>query len=144
MQHMSRSRVTEAFALAVQVHAGQTRKASAIPYIGHVLGVAAAVVDHGGDEDLLIAALLHDAVEDGGGLPRLHEIRQRFGARVAHVVEACSDSFAEDPNAKDPWWQRKVRYVRHLAGVTALHGPTVVENEWQEALAIERSTVARP
>ena len=59
---------------------GQTRKASTIPYIAHLMGVASLVLEAGGDEDLAIAALLHDVVEDCGGAPMLKEVRRRFGS----------------------------------------------------------------
>lgn len=58
-----------------------------------------------------IAALLHDAAEDQGGAERLADIRDRFGDRVAGIVEACSDTL-ETP--KPPWPERKGRYVEHL------------------------------
>jgi (p)ppGpp synthase/HD superfamily hydrolase len=52
--------------------------------------VAATVLEYGGDEDLAIAALLHDSVEDQGGKARLEDVRNRFGERVVRIVEACS------------------------------------------------------
>ena len=76
-------RFQRAFNFAARKHAGQTRKASTIPYIAHLMGVASLVLEFGGDEDLAIAALLHDVVEDCGGAPMLKEIRRRFGSRVA-------------------------------------------------------------
>jgi (p)ppGpp synthase/HD superfamily hydrolase len=104
-------RFLRAFAFAAEKHAKQTRKGSTIPYIAHLMGVASLVLEAGGDEDLAIAALLHDAVEDGGGAPMLKEIRRRFGARVAKVVDGCSDTDT-DPNP--PWRERKETYIRHL------------------------------
>ncbi len=68
----------------------------------------------GGDEDQAIAALLHDAVEDQGGLPTLDTIRHLFGDRVADAVESCSDSTASDPTKKLPWRERKEKYLAHL------------------------------
>jgi (p)ppGpp synthase/HD superfamily hydrolase len=68
------------------------RKETTIPYIAHLLAVAATVLEYGGSEDMAIAGLLHDAAEDQGGEPRLADIRNRFGDRVADVVHACSDS----------------------------------------------------
>ena len=64
------------------------------------MGVASLVLEAGGDEDLAIAALLHDVVEDCGGVPMLKEVRRRFGARVAKVVEGCTDA---DTYPKPPW-----------------------------------------
>jgi GTP pyrophosphokinase len=95
----------------VEKHAGQTRKASTIPYIAHLMGVASLVLEFGGDEDLAIAALLHDVVEDCGGAPMLKEVRRRFGSRVAKIVDGCTDS---DTYPKTPWRERKETYIRHL------------------------------
>jgi (p)ppGpp synthase/HD superfamily hydrolase len=104
-------RFLRAFSFAGVKHAGQTRKASTIPYIAHLMGVASLVLEAGGDEDLAIAALLHDVVEDCGGAPMLKEIRRRFGKRVAKVVDGCTDA---DTDSKPPWRERKEKYLRHL------------------------------
>jgi (p)ppGpp synthase/HD superfamily hydrolase len=104
-------RFLRAFEFAAKMHAGQTRKASTIPCLAHLMGVASLVLEAGGDEDLAIAALLHDVVEDCGGAPMLKEVRRRFGARVAKVVEGCTDT---DTDPKPPWRERKENYIRHL------------------------------
>src|ERR1700719_2264765 len=104
-------RFLRAFQFAAEQHSGQTRKASTIPYIAHLLGVASLVLEAGGDEDLAIAALLHDVVEDCGGAPMLKEVRRRFGQRVAKVVDGCTDA---DTEPKAPWRERKEKYLRHL------------------------------
>ena len=104
-------RFLRAFVFAAKKHSGQTRKASTIPYIAHLMGVASLVLEVGGDEDLAIAALLHDVVEDCGGAPRLKEIRRRFGKRVATIVEGCTDA---DTDPKPPWRERKEQYLHHL------------------------------
>ncbi len=104
-------RFDEAFGFAHELHAGQKRKGTAVPYLGHLMGVASIVLDDGGSEDEAIAALLHDAVEDGGGRPVLEEIRRRFGDRVAEIVWACSDT---DETPKPPWKERKTRYIAHV------------------------------
>src|SRR5258708_34885511 len=85
-------RFLRALSFAAEKHAGQTRKASTIPYIAHLMGVASLVLEAGGDEDLAIAALLHDVVEDCGGAPMLKEVRRRVGVRVAKVVGGCTDA----------------------------------------------------
>jgi (p)ppGpp synthase/HD superfamily hydrolase len=108
------NRFTLAFDYATVVHAGQVRKGTNIPYVSHLLAVASLVLENGGDEDAAIAALLHDAAEDQGGEPRLADIRVRFGERVADIVRQCSDSLAEDANAKAPWRERKRGYLEHL------------------------------
>jgi (p)ppGpp synthase/HD superfamily hydrolase len=75
------------------------------------MGVASLVLEAGGDEDLAIAALLHDVVEDCGGVPMLKEVRRRFGKRVAKIVDGCTDAYAEP---KPPWRERKETYIRRL------------------------------
>ena len=109
-------RFDRALLYATHVHGGQTRKGTAVPYIAHLLAVAATVLEYGGAEDVAIAALLHDAVEDQGGEPRLNDIRNRFGDRVAEIVRACSDSVADTSagQPKEDWHRRKARYVAHL------------------------------
>jgi (p)ppGpp synthase/HD superfamily hydrolase len=104
-------RFLRAFLFAAEKHAGQTRKASTIPYIAHLMGVASLALEFGGDEDMAIAALLHDVVEDCGGVPMFTEVRRRFGKRVAKIVDGCTDS---DTNPKPPWRERKETYIRHL------------------------------
>jgi (p)ppGpp synthase/HD superfamily hydrolase len=104
-------RFLRAFQFAAEKHAGQTRKASTIPYIAHLMGVASLVLEAGGDEDLAIAALLHDVVEDCGGTSMLKEVRRRFGKRVAEVVDGCTDAY-EIP--KPPWRERKESYIGRL------------------------------
>ncbi len=101
----------QALLFATRKHAGQSRKGTSVPYVAHLLSVAGLVLEAGGDEDLAIAALLHDAVEDCGGAPMLKEIRRRFGKRVAHVVDGCTDS---DTFPKPPWRERKENYLKHL------------------------------
>lgn len=109
-------RFLRAFLFAAEKHAAQTRKASTIPYIAHLMGVASLVLEAGGDEDLAIAALLHDVVEDCGGAPMLKEVRRRFGKRVAKVVDGCTDA---DTYPKPPWRERKEKYIRHLKAADA-------------------------
>src|SRR4249919_3710733 len=123
MQSKEMSKVTfltdrfdRALLYATQVHGGQVRKGTSTPYVAHLLAVAATVLEYGGDEDLAIAALLHDSVEDQGGTARLNDVRNRFGKRVAQVVEACSDSLAEtgkgEPKADAK--TRRQAYLAHL------------------------------
>lgn len=106
-------RAREALLLAFDLHARQTRKGRPIPYITHLLAVAAIVGEHGGDEDQFIAALLHDAVEDQGGAPMLERIRAQFGDRVAELVAACTDT---DQHPKPPWRARKEAFLAELPG----------------------------
>ncbi len=107
-------RFDHALLFASQVHRNQERKKSGIPYLSHLLGVASIVLDYGGDEDLGIAALLHDAAEDHGGRPMLHTIEQMFGPRVAKVVDGCTDSYGDESKKKPKWYPRKQRYLRRV------------------------------
>jgi (p)ppGpp synthase/HD superfamily hydrolase len=105
------SRFNEAFLFAAEKHATQTRKKTDVPYISHLMSVASLVLEAGGGEDEGVAALLHDVVEDCGGHPVLEEIRQRFGDRVATIVEGCTDAYTIP---KPPWKQRKLDYLEVL------------------------------
>lgn len=105
------ARFEEALVYAHQLHARQTRKSTGIPYIAHLLSVTALVLEDGGDEDEAIAALLHDAVEDQGGDATRREIRRRFGARVAAIVDGCTDA---DTIPKPPWRWRKEQFIASL------------------------------
>jgi (p)ppGpp synthase/HD superfamily hydrolase len=105
-------RFEQALQFAAATHLTQVRKGTEIPYIGHLLGVCALVIEDGGSEDEAIAALLHDAAEDQGGQRMLDQIRERFGDTVADIVEACSDTFA---SPKPPWKDRKKASLKHLA-----------------------------
>ena len=104
-------KLQEAFRYAAEKHEGQTRKQTAVPYLSHLMAVTSLVLEAGGDEEMAIAALLHDVVEDCGGMPRLREIHRAFGKRVARIVEGCTDSFV---NPKLPWMVRKADYLKRL------------------------------
>ena len=104
-------RFNEAFVFAAHKHAGQTKKGTGVPYISHVMGVAGLVLEAGGDEEMAIAALLHDVVEDCGGMPALKEIEEKFGRRVAHIVDGCTDSYG---SPKPPWRERKEKYLTRV------------------------------
>ncbi len=104
-------RFEDALAYAARLHASQLRKGTTIPYIAHLLSVAALVLEGGGDEDEAIAALLHDAVEDRGGAKTREEIRIRFGDRVVRIVDGCTDT---DITPKPPWPKRKEQHLEHL------------------------------
>jgi GTP pyrophosphokinase len=105
-------RFDRALLLATEHHRRQLRKGTEIPYVSHLLGVASLVLEMGGDETEAIGALLHDAVEDGGGPPMLERIRTEFGDDVARIVDANSDA---DTEPKPPWLHRKQDYIAAIA-----------------------------
>jgi len=98
-----------AFTYACDLHATQTRKGKDVPYISHLMGVAAIVLEQGGTENQAIGALLHDAVEDQD--VTVKEIQKRFGDEVAEIVEGCTDAEGEP---KPEWRGRKEKYIAHL------------------------------
>ncbi|MGB2925105.1 MAG: HD domain-containing protein [Limnothrix sp.] len=105
-------RFSEALVFAEKLHRNQVRKGSGTPYIAHLLGVASLVLEVGGDENEAIAALLHDAIEDQGGIKTRDQIRKKFGDRVTEIVEGCSDSF--DSETRPPWREHKEAYIEHF------------------------------
>jgi len=127
------ARFEDALVYAARLHARQARKGTSVPYVAHLLGVAALVLEDGGDEDEAIAALLHDAVEDQGGAPTLAAIRGRFGERVAAIVAGCTDS--EDV-PKPPWRERKERYLAELATASPAVRRVSVADKLHNARAI--------
>ena len=106
-------RLHAALDYAAEVHNGQKRKGTTIPYLAHPLGVCSLVLEYGGDEDQAIAGLLHDVIEDGG---EQHGavIRSKFGDRVAGIVEACTDGVPDPNGDKAPWRMRKEGHIHHL------------------------------
>ena len=114
---MLTEKIAQALALAVEAHNGQKRKGTNIPYLAHPMGVASIALDHGADEEQAMAALLHDAVEDGG--PHYAKrIRDQFGDRVADIVEGCTDGVPDSSGKKEAWKPRKERYISHLQNAT--------------------------
>ena len=109
-------RFEEALVYATRIHGGQLRKKTQIPYIGHLLGVTAIALEYGANETEAIGALLHDAVEDGGGPERQKQIEKRFGKEVGAIVDGCTDS---DQTPKPPWRERKEHYLAHLGTASA-------------------------
>ena len=112
-------RFTSAVDYARHIHI-ERRKGTEIPYMAHLLGVSSLVMGEAGHtsfpvtEDMVIAALLHDAAEDHGGELRLMDIEHNFGTNVARMVRGLSDSLAEDPHKKQSWMERKQAYIQML------------------------------
>lgn len=111
---MNDDTLVRAFTLAAELHRGQTRKGTQIPYITHLMAVASLTGEYGGDTDQIAAALLHDAIEDGGGAPIRERIEREFGSRVLALVEACTDT---DETPKPPWQARKEAHIAAVASM---------------------------
>jgi (p)ppGpp synthase/HD superfamily hydrolase len=105
------ARLGEALRFAADAFAHKERKGSGVPYMSHLLAVTTTVMEHGGTPEQCMAAALHDYLEDIEG-SSLEELERRFGGTVARLVLALSDSTR--PGDKEPWKERKVRYLAHL------------------------------
>ena len=113
-------RFIAAATLAYEVHGEHRRLGTGIPYMAHLLVVTGLVLEDGGDETEAIAAMLHDAAEDGGGQTMLDRICAEFGDGVGAIVEACSDSL--DPDDERSWRDKKAAFLERLP---QLAGPAV-------------------
>jgi GTP pyrophosphokinase len=118
LAHPLSERFNDALVYAATLHRTQSRKGTPIPYVAHLLSVAALVIEHGGNEDQAIAALLHDAIEDQG-IETGDEIRRRYGDAVYTIVHGCSDSELPKGARKPPWRARKDAYVHHVMSASA-------------------------
>jgi len=92
---------------ATRAHRGQVRKGSGAPYIIHPLGVARILIEHQSAQEIVIAGLLHDVVEDTEF--GLCDIERDFGVDVAGLVEAASE-----PDHHAAWEERKAHTIRYL------------------------------
>jgi (p)ppGpp synthase/HD superfamily hydrolase len=99
------NRIEEAILFATDAHKGQTRKLTNIPYILHPLEVSTIITNITSDEDVIIAGLLHDTVEDCGVDPKV--IREKFGKRVAALVQCETEDKYSHLNPSDTWQIRK-------------------------------------
>lgn len=110
-------RFRDALMWAAELHEDQSRKGGDVPYVAHLLGVAAVVLEHGGSEDTAIAALLHDALEDQAHKITEGEISARFGETVERIVIECSDGTPEEQQDRshERWYARKKKYIAEIA-----------------------------
>ncbi len=104
-------RYQAALKMAFELHQNQPRKGSGVPYFAHLISVSALILENGGSENQAIAGLLHDAVEDQGGLETLEKINTKFGEEVAEIVDGCTDAYTQP---KPPWEERKLSYLEKL------------------------------
>ncbi len=100
-------RVFQAIQFATKAHTGQFRKGTKVPYIVHPLGVAKILIEAGCSEDVVVAGILHDTVEDSS--TRIDDIRRDFGEEVARLVSGASE-----PDKSDTWENRKQHTIDNL------------------------------
>ena len=105
-------RFERAMVYAARAHRTQKRKGSGVPYLSHLMQVAGLALEYGADEDVAIAALLHDVIEDCGK-QTIEEIGEQFGERVLVIVKGCSDTL-DKVNEEREWRDRKEDYLSHL------------------------------
>lgn len=135
--------VREALQVAAEAHAGQVRNGSGgLPYIEHPKMVAEQLAASGYDDDqVLAAALLHDVVEDSE--VTVAELRERFGAEIAALVEALSDD-----QSIEPYRERKDEHRGRIESVDgaalAIYGADKLTNVSTLRLALAREGAAVP
>lgn len=101
-------RLQKALNIATKQHDGQRRKGIAYPYIVHLFSVMLVVAEYLEEEDVLVAALLHDVIEDTAGYGA-DDIERDFGAHVISLVKELS----EDKSLA--WQERKERHLHEFA-----------------------------
>ena len=110
---MQMSKLPTALALALDAHKKQIRKGTNIPYISHPMAVASIALEYGATEEQAVAALLHDAIEDGGDT-YVDSIEALFGSHILNLVQGCTDGTPDHTGKKAPWLERKTAYLEHL------------------------------
>lgn len=119
----------KALGVAYEWHLGQYRKVAeretpTTPYLAHLLGVASIALEFGATQDEAIAALLHDALEDGPDFmghdaeTLKTEIKRQFGEEVMEIVQAATDAMPKPDEEKKPWPERKSEYLQKLKDKT--------------------------
>jgi guanosine-3',5'-bis(diphosphate) 3'-pyrophosphohydrolase len=98
---------------AAECHQGQMRRSSGTPYVQHVMAVAMILDRAGFDEDVVIAGLLHDVVEDTEAT--FEDVARRFGPAVAEAVRHCSEVKLDAQGNKRPWIDRKRDHIAAMA-----------------------------
>jgi len=105
----------EALRFTVQIHGGDFRKGTSIPYLSHLMSVCALVLEDGGDDDEAIAGLLHDTLEDHPEEVTKTDLEHRFGKKVVDLVALCTDTPPDYRGGPKPSWrERKADYVERI------------------------------
>jgi len=113
------SKIEKAIKVATYAHRNQTRKGSSVHYISHLFSVMVILSEYTDNEDVIIAGLLHDLLEDTdtneyGAV----DIENDFGKKVLTIVQDVSEKknkYLDINDEKDTWKNRKVAYLKHLS-----------------------------
>lgn len=108
--------INRAIFFAAKAHEGAVRKGTSIPYIIHPLEAMAIVATITSDQELMIAAVLHDVIEDT--CVTIDDVRREFGDRVAALVDAETVRDVEGVPHIESWQQRKQTAIDHLASAS--------------------------
>jgi (p)ppGpp synthase/HD superfamily hydrolase len=127
--------IEQALRLAAAAHAGQVRRVSGVPYLAHVVAVAWILDRAGFGEDVVIAGLLHDVVEDTP--TTLPEIQARFGQAVADLVAECSEVKTDGQGRKRPWIDRKREHLASLESAPVRARAIVLADKLHNLISIE-------
>jgi guanosine-3',5'-bis(diphosphate) 3'-pyrophosphohydrolase len=128
-------RLERALRSSARWHAGQTRKGSAIPHFEHAAAVAMILDRAGFDEDVVIAGLLHDVVEDTDAT--LADVQAGFGTAVAEIVDLCSEIKYDAGGRKRPWIDRKRDHLAALAGASPSAWAVILADKLHNLTCIE-------
>lgn len=138
---LNENRLSERFyaalELAFKLHGQDSRKSSKVPVMAHLLAVCALVQMESDDEDVAIAALLHDSLEDKPAEISRAEIREKFGEHVIQSIEISSDTPPDFAGAEKPDWDmRKTAYIAHIRNSDPALLDVSVANKVDNARAI--------
>jgi guanosine-3',5'-bis(diphosphate) 3'-pyrophosphohydrolase len=128
-------RLERAFRWAAERHAGQCRRSSGTPYFEHVAAVALVLDRAGFEEDVVIAGLLHDVVEDTGAT--LEDVAARFGPAVAEIVGHCSEVKFDATGNKRPWIDRKRDHLESIADAPLTARAVILADKLHNLISIE-------
>ena len=115
----SRLKIIKAFEFAYVNHAGSTRKGTQIPYIVHPIDVAAILMKNNASEDMIVAGLLHDVIEEEN--VELAEIERSFGKKIADLVNFVTEPKElrkSDMDGKKTWEARKQSTINKIKSAT--------------------------
>ena len=128
-------RLERALRWSARWHDGQTRKGSDIPYFPHAAAVAMILDRAGFDEDVVIAGLLHDVVEDTAAT--FADIAERFGPVVVELVRQCSEIKTDAQGRKRPWIDRKRDHLATLAHASMAARAVILADKLHNLMSIE-------